>query len=413
MLAVIAWRNLWRNKLRSAVVIAAVAVGIIGAVVSDGFMSGATDQRVDAAIANEVSNIQIHNPAFLLNEEIKYTIPQARKIGNTIRKNPNVKAVSLRLKSQAMASSAIAGAGVTVYGIRPDNEKQVSDLHDHIIKGNYLSDKQRLSAIIGQKLAKKLNLGVDDKVIVTLADTTGTITSGAFQIVGIYKTSNDMFDESHVFILKSDMAKLMGFSPASSNEIAILLNNSHTTQSVVRELNKAFKKEIATHQIVIQSWDQIQPLVKSLVEVMNYFSYLFLLIILAALTFAIINTMLMAVMERTREIGMLMALGLNKRKIFNLIMLETVFLSITGAFVGLLISISIIYHYSIYAFKLPFVAADSLNSIGYNSSVFFRVSTDFYLATAIMVILIAILSSIMPALKALKLQPAKAIREDI
>jgi ABC-type lipoprotein release transport system permease subunit len=412
MLAVIAWRNLWRNKLRSAVIITAIAIGIIGTVITDGFMSGMTDQRVDAAIANEVSNIQIHNPAFLLNEEIKYTIPQARKIGNTIRKNPDVKAVSLRLKCQAMAASAIAGAGVTVYGIRPDDEKQVSALHEHIIKGNYLSGKQRFSAIIGQKLAKKLNLGMDDKVIVTLADTTGTITSGAFQIVGIFKTSNDMFDESHVFILKSDMAKLIGFSPTSSNEIAILLNNSHTTQSVVQELNKTFKEEIATHQIVIQSWDQILPMLKSLVKIMDYFSYLFLLIILAALAFAIINTMLMAVMERTREIGILMALGLSKRKIFSLIVLETVFLSITGALVGILISISIVYHYSIYGFDLSSVAG-GLNSVGYSSTIFLRVNNNFYLATAIMVILIAILSSISPALKALKLQPAKAIREDI
>ncbi|HDY76043.1 MAG TPA: ABC transporter permease, partial [Candidatus Marinimicrobia bacterium] len=390
MLAAIAWRNLWRNKLRSAVIITAIAIGIIGTVVTDGFMSGMTDQRVNAAIANEVSNIQIHNPAFLLNEEIKYTIPQAQKTGNTIRKNQDVKAVSLRLKCQAMASSAIAGAGVTVYGIRPDDEKQVSALHEHIIKGNYLSGKQRFSAIIGQKLAKKLDLGMDDKVIVTLADTTGTITSGAFQIVGIFKTSNDMFDESHVFILKSDMAKLMGFSSASSNEIAILLNNNHSTRSVVRELNKTFKKEIAAHQIVIQSWDQILPILKSLVEIMDYFSYLFLLIILVALAFAIINTMLMAVMERTREIGILMALGLSKRKIFSLIVLETVFLSITGALVGILISISIVYHYSIYGFDLSFVAG-GLNSIGYSSTIFFRVSNNFYLATAIMVILIAVL----------------------
>ena len=410
MLLSIAWRNLWRNKLRSTVIFTSIAVGIIGAVVSDGFMSGMTDQRVDAAIANEVSDIQIHNPAFLLNGEIQYQIPHAEKILNKIEAIPQVKGVSLRMRTSAMASSANAGAGITIYGVNPASERKVSDLYKHVIQGKYLSKKEKISTIIGQKLAHKLNLGLGDKLIVTVTDSSGNITSGAFQIVGIYKTANDRFDEANVFVNKKNLSNLIGYPVTTGDEIAIRLKANSQTAGVIKILRRIFKKEISNKQIVVRSWDQIQPLLKSMISMMNYFSYIFLVIILAALAFAIINTMLMAVMERTREIGMLMALGMNKRKIFSLIMLETIFLSVVGAVLGLVISIFIINHYATYGFDLSSVAK-GLNYIGYSSRIFFRVNTNFYITSIILIILIAVLSSISPALKALRLQPATAIRD--
>ncbi len=410
MLTAIAWRNLWRNKLRSTVIFTSIAVGIIGAVVSDGFMSGMTDQRVNSAIANEVSDIQVHNPSFLLNGEIQYQIPHAGHTMRKIESIPQVKGVSLRMRIQAMAASANAGAGITLYGVNPAAERKVSDLYKHIIQGKYLSSKDKIPAILGQKLAHKLNLDLGDKLIVTVTDSTGTITSGAFQITGIYKTANDRFDEANVFVRKKDLSALIGYPVKSGDEIAIRLKANRQTPVVMKKLQHIFQKEINSKQIVIQSWDQIQPLLKSMIAMMNYFSYIFLVIILAALAFAIINTMLMAVMERTREIGMLMALGMNKRKIFSLIMLETIFLSVVGAVLGLIISIFIINHYATYGFELSSVAR-GLNYIGYSSRIFFRVNTNFYITSIILVVVVAVMSSISPALKALKLQPATAIRD--
>ncbi len=412
MLFAIAWRNLWRNKLRSAVIFTSIAVGIIGAVISDGFMSGLTDQRVDAAIANEVSDIQIHNPAFLLNGEIKYQIPDAEQSVKKIEALPEVRGVSLRMKASAMAASANAGAGINILGVNPASEQKVSDLHTLIIEGKYLSADEKIPTVIGQKLAHKLDLGLGDKLIVTLTDSSGTITSGAFRIVGIFKTANNRFDESNVFVNKKDLSGLIGYPANTGDEIAIRLRDNSQTPVVLKALRRLFQKEIRSKKIIIRSWDQIQPLLKSMIGVMDFFSYIFLFIILAALAFAIINTMLMAVMERTREIGMLMALGMNKRKIFSMIMLETIFLSIVGAVLGLIISLLIVNHYATYGFDLSSVAK-GLNYIGYSSQVFLRVNTNFYIISMVLVALIAILSSISPALKALKLQPAKAIREDI
>lgn len=244
-----------------------------------------------------------------------------------------------------------------------------------------------------------------------MTDSTGTITNGAFLVVGIYKTSNTDFDKSNVFVTRKDLANLIGYPTKAGDEIAILLNSSQHTKAVTKKLNTLFSAEVKSQKLIIQSWDQIQPLLKSMVDMMNYFSYLFLIIVLAALTFAIINTMLMSMMERTREIGMLIALGMNKRKIVRMVMLETLFLSIIGAVIGLVISILLVDYLSIHGLDLSSFAK-GLNSIGYSSTVYFQVNREFYFTTVIVVVLLAILASIPAMMRALKLQPATAIREE-
>lgn len=411
MLAALAWKNLWRNKLRSAVIILAIAIGIIGGIVSDGLMSGMTDQRVNAAIANEVSNVQIQNPEFLLNHEIQYTLPKNLQLLKKIRNYPEVKGVSARLDCEAMASSASAGAGIIAYGIIPADEIRVSEIHKHIIQGSYLNNKQRIPAVISKKLAKKLDLQLNDRIIITLADTSGTITSGAFRIVGIYKTANDRFDASAVFVRKKDLATILAISPATSHQIAIRLKDNNKTDLIVKKLHHDFSKPIDQKVITIRSWHQIAPILQSMIAMMNMFSYIFMMVILLALAFGIVNTMTMSIMERTREIGMLMALGLNKKKTFSLIMLETLFLSLVGASVGLIVSLFITHHYATYGFDLTSVA-NGMNSIGYSAVVYFRVNTEFYITTIFMVVFIAVISAISPAWRALKLQPASAIRDN-
>lgn len=411
MIASIAWRNIWRNKLRSFIIMASIFVGIIGATMIKGFSVGLADQRAQSSISNRISNIQIHHPKFLLNQEIQYSISEPAQIIDKIKAIDGVKGVSLRIETNAMAASASTGTGVSLYGVLPDDERQTSGLHRMIKAGEYLKDEQRLPVVAGEKLLKKLNLTLNDKLIVTLADSTGTITSGAFNIVGVYKTDDQNFDVSHIYVKRQDLAALTGYSPEAGNEIAILLADNKATSSITAKLNKLFQKEIEQKEILVQSWEQIEPLTKSMIKMMNYFSYFFLIIILAALSFVIVNTMLMAVMERTREIGTLMALGMNKPKIFSMILLESVYLSTIGGIIGTATSILMVQYYAIKGFDLS-SAATALNYFGYDSIIYFKVNPLFYITSLVLVVFIALLSGIYPALRALKLQPVAAIRDE-
>ena len=409
MIASIAWRNLWQNKLRSLIIIAAVMVGILGGFGSDGFMEGMVDQRVNTAIANELSNIQLHQPDFLLNNEINYTIPNPDQYIEVANQMPEVKGASKRIICGAMASTATAATSVLICGVIPEQEKKVTGIYKKVISGNYLNDEQRIPVVVGKKLADKLELNLNSKLIVTLADSSGTITYGAFIVVGMYQTSNNLYDESHIFVRINDLGKLAGIT-GQVHEIAISLFDNKQTSLVFDKLSSSFKQQINNKLIDMRTWEQLEPLLKSMIEMTAFFSYLFLIIILIALAFAIINTMTMAILERKREIGMLMAIGMTRGKIFTMIMLETLFLAIVGGLVGLLMSYGLVEYYAHYGLDFGSMGS-GMSYIGYDSIVYFKVTDGFYLASFILVAITAVLSSISPSIKALKLNPVDAIRE--
>ncbi len=406
MLWKISWRNVWRNKLRSMVVILAVALGLYGGVFMMGLMNGMVLQQISNSINNEISDIQIHNPKFLYNEVDISAIYNADEKIKEIKKLPGVTAVCKRTKSTAMANTAITGTGIKINGIIPQDEKKVTDIYKHIIDGSYFEKKIRNSpAVISKKLSDKLKAGMGNKFVVTIQSLNGEMTYGLFRVVGIYKTSNSVFDEMNVFVKSSDLNSLIGFDPANTSEIAIRTENSDMAFQVADKL----KAEFPT--LSVQDWKEIKPSLVMMKTMMTQFGYWLLIIILFALIFGIINAMLMVILERTKEIGMLMAIGMNRVRVFNMIMLETIFLSVTGGVIGVVLSVVTISLTGKYGINFASMA-QGLESMGYSSYVYPVVNPGFYVELTILVIITAIIASIWPARKALKLNPAEAIRQE-
>ena len=412
MLLSIAWKNVWRNKLRSLIVIISITIGLLGGLFYLAFSNGMVQHQIGASIKTEISNIQLHNPNYLINDEITYTISNPSEKLNKIKQIDEVQAVTSRIKSMAMVSSANSGTGVTVYGIDIENEKKVSDLYTKLIDGSYFETKVRNPILIGNKLAEKLKVKINSKIVITIQDFTGNITYGAFKVVGIFKTHNTMFDQANVFVRNTDLAHNISFADNQTSEIAVLLKHNDFTDITVTKMNGLFSDEIANGKLVVRSWSVINPILKMLNEMTVQFTMIFVIIILVALSFGIVNTMLMAIMERVREIGMLMAIGMSKIRVFLMIMLETIFLSITGGVLGLFLSWILITITNTTGIDLASVA-EGMNSIGYSSFVRPELSIFFYFFIGSLVVITAMFASILPARKALKLKPSEAIRQDV
>lgn len=406
MLISIAWRNIWRNKVRSLVVILAVTLGLFGILFMIALSNGMVVQKIDASINNELAHIQIHDSGFIQDPSLHYYIKDSKPIEDEISAIPGVKAVCSRIKAMAMASTAATGAGIMVNAIDPEQEKQVSKIYQCIIEGDYFEKESKSAQIvISQKLSSKLKARLGSKIVLTMQHTNGELAYGLFRVSGIYKTSNTMFDEPNVFIRKSDMISLTGFDAANTSEIAVMLDKTEDTRAMVQVLEKKFPG------LSIMAWDKLEPLLSGLSSMMDQMAYLLLIIILIAMAFGIINTMMMAVLERTRELGMLMAVGMNRRKVFIMIMLETVFLALVGTALGILISSLTIHFTGING--INFAAwAEGFESWGYSALIYPTLYFDFYIGMTILVIITAIISSIYPARKALKFNPAAAIREE-
>jgi ABC-type lipoprotein release transport system permease subunit len=268
-----------------------------------------------------------------------------------------VKAVSERLLVNAMVASAENGAGVKVTGIDPEREKLVTNIFSKVAGGAYLEGKST-PILIGQQLAEKLSVKLRSRIVITMQTMDGTLTSGLFRVDGIYKTSNTMFDEANVFVRSDDLAALMESDSEICHEIAVFLDDGYDLAVAAGAISSAFP------QTDVKTWRELMPEVTYMEETMDVFMYFFMLIILAALVFGIINTMLMAVLERPHELGMLMAVGMNRKRVFGMILLETVMLSLTGGIIGIAGAYSLVLFTYRKGIDLSFLA-DGIESMGY------------------------------------------------
>lgn len=402
MLISLAWKNVWRNKKRSLIILTAIAFGLWGGLMSGSIMMGMGESMVETAINRDLAHIQIHNKNFVKENKISNFIPNGFEVIENARSIEGVKAVSGRTIIEGMAASPTSSYGVKIVGIEPQQARQVTDISKKIIAGSYFESKRKNQIIIGKKLAKRLNLKLRSKMVLSLQDLDGSIIYTACRVVGIFKTESSLFDDMNVFVRQKDLFKELNIDPIV-HEIAIRLKSAQILQ-VTDEIIKA-----KFNHCIVRTWKELAPEVAFLSIMMQQFTYLFVAIILFALLFGITNTMLMSVMDRVRELGVLIAVGMKKRKVFTMILLETIFLSITGGFGGILIGGLTIAYFSSAGIDLS-AFATSLENFGSSSILYPFLPFVMYIILTIMIVIAANVAAIYPALKAIRLQPSEAIR---
>lgn len=406
MIFIIAWKNIWRNKIRSLIVIIAVSIGLFAGVFAAAFMRGLGIQRINSAIENEISSIQIHTPNYILNKEINDTINNLNEVVSLLKNKTEIKAFSKRIKINAMAITATTGTSVMIYGIDPENERKVTGIHKFIIDslGTYFKEPKNNSIVIGKKLAEKLKIKLKSKIILNFQSIDGNIISAAFKVTGIYKSSNAMLDEVNVYVKYNELATITGLSASQAHEIAILAKEHKQVSNLTTELIKIMPEQS------VMSWKEISPELGMIDDMQGKMIYVILLIILLALCFGIINTMLMAILERTREIGMLMAVGMNKVRLFLMIMLESVLLTISGASIGISLAVLAIYYFGKHGINLAGLT-QGLEAAGLSTTVYPIFIPGYFFNITLLILLTGVLSALIPARRALKLNPVEAIRE--
>jgi ABC-type lipoprotein release transport system permease subunit len=470
----ISWKNVWRNRNRSLVVIISVTLGIVSGVLVVGIMEGWVAQRLHDAIYNEVSHLQIHNTEYLKNEEIDLTVRDTSEILRAVEVFPGIKDWVMRTKMVAMVNTPWANTGVIIYGVNPDKERQITEIYKKIVPGGgeYLDKKNQGDILISDKTAEILKLKqyiitedvinrlekekvpeivlsklillkniryrspkdfrealkagfankelnkygsriidhaldyrIRSKIQITISDEKGTPVQATFRVCGIYKTTNSSFDQSSVFVNSRELAGLYDGDRMLIHEIALLLNDIESAENVKEKLGR-----VSAYN-TISTWKELAPDAAMMNDYMIMYYFLFIGIVMLALAFGIINTMMMTILERTKELGMLMAIGMNRRKVFNMIMLETIFLTGVGAIAGMLSGWLIIealgktgIHFSAWG--------EGFEAIGFAAIVYPIIKPSFFLIITVMVIVTAIISSVWPARKALKLIPVEALRTE-
>ncbi|MBE0571192.1 MAG: ABC transporter permease [Ignavibacteriaceae bacterium] len=402
MLLSLAWRNIWRNKRRSLIIIAAIAVGLLCGLFASAVMFGMGESLINSTIDRDLGHIQIHTKAFEDDKLLTDTIPSVQKVLSDIKSQPNLIGASARLIIEGMISSATSSGGVRITGIIPEDEKKVTSIHNQIVAGSYFENEDANQIVLGLKLAENLGIRERSKVVLSFQGLDGTIIYGAFRVTGIFRTESTMFDRSTVFIQENDILSLLSTEPIY-HEIAVRLNSVQNVDTVYANLRKKFD------DLSIKSWKELAPELKLMDEMIGLQLNIFLGVILFALLFGITNTMLMSVMERIREFGVLMAVGMKRRKVFSMIILETIILSLVGGVVGMILASITIAYFGFAGINLSAFAA-GLSEWGLGTILYPVLPISFYLSITVMILLTAVFSAIYPAIKAIKLKPATAIR---
>ncbi|BDS13827.1 ABC transporter permease [Aureispira anguillae] len=404
MILKIAWRNIWRNKIRSFTVMGSVIVGVWALIFFLAFTAGFIDSYINGAIENEISHLQLHNPDFKEEKEVQYTLKNVEKISQEIAANPSVAVYTTRSLNNGMLATAKGSRGVQIRGVLPQQEAALTKLDQKIVEGKYFEkSKKKNPIIVSKRLAKKLKLRLKSKVVLTFQEANGELTSAAFKIIGLYETGNAIFEEVNVFVQQKDLSRLLG-SEEMIHEVALMLHDIDQLDSTKSILAANFPEAL------VENYKEISPDVNLYESQMSVSTYVITVIVMLALIFGIINTMLMAVLERSKELGVLMAVGMKRWQLFMMIIIETLCLGLIAAPIGLLLGYLTVTYYGAVGIDLS-AYSEGMDKFGLSDRVYTTLDLASFVTVTVSVAITAILAALYPALKATRLNPVEAMRK--
>lgn len=404
VIIIMAWRNIWRNKVRSLIIMGSVALGLIAGLFVLSLYKGILRDRVNAVIREEVAHLQIHHPNFKEDYDPQFVVEEGRGIIKFLDDMDGVEAFTTRTIAQGMVATGTGSSGIQIVGVNPEQENSVSRLSSKIITGDGFKTVKRNQVIVGKKLADKLHLKVNSKAILTFTDGESNIISAAFRVAAIYQTDNTPLDERIAFVRQEDLNPLLSMGEGF-HEVAVILKDDDKVAAAKTDLAGAFPS------LKVETWEELSPETRLMIDTTDQYSYIFIAIIMFALSFGIINSMLMAVLERSREIGMLLALGMNRVRVFTMILTETIFLTLSGTPVGILVAWLIVSFYSRNGLDIAGVGGEAMSSFGFGTMIYPAFPWEKMVTEMAIVTGAAMIASLFPALKAIRLRPVEALQK--
>jgi len=400
----LAWRNLWRNHRRTLIMLAAITVGVWAMIFMTALMRGMVDDMLLQGIRNLPGEVQIHHPQYRDDPSINNSIATPDEKLLNVLQSPEVKAWTSRVRVPAVISSERDSRGITLLGVDPATEVQLGFDIDSISEGRFLKDSNDTGLVIGAKLAERLETRLGKRVVVMSQDPANNIADRGFRIVGIYRADLESLEEIYVYAGLETTQKLLKLENRVS-EIAITGDDYRNIAGWYPVIKKAAGKNLQT-----LPWYEADSYLGSMLKMMDGFVLVWIIVIFLALSFGLVNTLVMAVFERIREIGLMQALGMRPGLILYQILIESFLLLFIGLLLGNIFAISTI---------IPLqdgidisAVAKGMEMMGTSSVLYPALKlNDMLLANAVVIIL-GLLTSILPAWHAASLNPIEALGKD-
>ncbi|MCG6928396.1 MAG: FtsX-like permease family protein [Acidobacteria bacterium] len=397
----LAWRNLWRNHRRTLIMLAAVIVGAWAMIFMTALTRGMVDEMVKDGIRTLPGHVQIHHPSYRDDPSVANSLaPPGRRLRETLD-GPAVVAWAARVKVPAVVSSERSTRGVVLVGIDPERERALSFVAGDMAEGRFLESPEDQGLVVGRKLLDRLETDLGKRVVVMSQDRNNEIADRGFRVVGVYDSRLQAQEEGFVFAGRATVQRLLGMGDLVS-EIAILGTDYRNVDGLRDRVEAA-----AGPGVTVEGWAQLDPYLGSMLGMMDGFVLVWIVVVFLALAFGLVNTLIMAVFERVREIGLMLALGMTPRSIRAQIIAESTFLLALGLLIGDVLAWLTI---------KPLESGIDLSIVGQGmeywgaSSVLYPALRweDVVLANVVVLVL-GFIASLWPAVRASRYEPVEAI----
>lgn len=400
----LAWRNIWRNPRRSALTISAISFATALLVFMLSFQFGAYEDMIDSSVALSTGHLQIQAAGYLDKPEMRKVVQQPNELLEKIQKLPEIEAAALRSETFGLAAGAERSRGMLVVGIDPGRETAVSSLPNQIIAGRYLQDGDHEQAIIGTLAAKRLQIGVGDECTILGQGRDGSVAATVVTIVGIFKSGIDEFDRSTLQLPITDFDEIFSME-RSVHRIIILLHQLSQAQQVAGKL----KDLLPSDDLVVLRWDELSPGLKQSIELDLISGVIMYVILVLVVAFSILNTFFMAIFERTREFGVLMAIGTTPLRLVKMMLQESMAMTLLGLVIGLGLGIALTLVLSYIGIGFG-DSGELLAQYGIAERLYPRLSLISISAGPLIIAVVTFFTALIPALKIPRMRPVEAMR---
>jgi ABC-type lipoprotein release transport system permease subunit len=400
-----AWLNIWRNRRRTVILICAMTAGLAGVLFSAGLINGWLDEMVRGSVQTFEGHVKVLARGYRDNPVVENSMAPLPGLPDTLEGEPRVRAWAERIVVPALLSTPAHSMVVNVIGIDPEAEARVSTAREMVREGDYLSADAPGKILVGRRLADKVALRLGKKLVLMSQQLGGDLGSGAYRVAGIFESGMGGFDEGNVYLLKSDARRLLGLDERIT-EMVIMLHDIADSEQVAADLGRT----LAGGEAEATGWRERMPMVAQYIELSHRFMLPYYAVFYLAMAFGIVNTMSMAIGERTYEIGVMLAVGMKRPRIVLLLSLEALFIALVAAACGLALGGALVGTLGHMGIDLTAFAA-AMDYIGIGKVIYPYLEPHGVVGAVVAMLAVALLFSFIPAFRAARMVPVQALRK--
>jgi putative ABC transport system permease protein len=406
-----AWRNIWRNPRRTLLTMLAIAFACVLLVFMLSFQFGSYDTMIDSSVKISTGHLQIQARDYRKDHDIRKVIPDPQPILRILGRTPRILAYTTRANAFAMVSSASRTYGVMVVGIQPRSEARVSTLGRIVTQGDYLSaqpDAQGFyGALAGRLLARNLGLAVGDEVTLLGQGSDGSVAAAVLKVRGIYASGMDELDRSTMHIPLAAFQEIFSMQQAV-HEIVLVCRALSEVPAIKADLQQRLRGLGDTPPLAVLDWDELLPGLRQAISMDLVSGAIFYLILIMVVAFSILNTFLMAIMERTHEFGVMMAIGTRPARLTRLVMAESAGMTLIGVAAGIMAGVMLTGYFQVHGIDIS-GSSELLRQYGIPSRIYPQLSLLSITVGPAAVLLITMIAALYPAMRIRRLRPVEAM----